>query len=91
MTAATRAEPGNAELWRKLALARFQSGDRRGGVAASRRALRLDPACVVSMYNLALAALEHSRGRTRDAEKLYASGVAEARRRGLRTYLERFT
>jgi tetratricopeptide (TPR) repeat protein len=48
-------------LLRKLALAKFQAGDREGGVAASRRVLRLDRKCVVSMYNLALAALEQGR------------------------------
>lgn len=48
----------NADLWRCLALARFQSGDRDGGCAASRKAVRLDPNCVLSMHNLALAAIE---------------------------------
>jgi tetratricopeptide (TPR) repeat protein len=46
------------EFLRQLALARFRSGDRSGGIAASRRALRLEPECVRSMHNLALAALE---------------------------------
>ncbi len=73
MAAAARVEPGSADLWRRLALARFQSGDRRGGVAASRRALRLDPACVVSMHNLALSALE--RGRSRVAAGWIARGL----------------
>ncbi|MHC4447198.1 MAG: tetratricopeptide repeat protein [Planctomycetota bacterium] len=49
------------QLLRKLALARFQAGDREAGVAASRRVLRLDPQCVASMHNLALAALEQGR------------------------------
>ncbi len=52
------------ELLRQLALARFQSNDRDGGVVASRRALRLDPHCVASMHNLALAALKEGRLRT---------------------------
>ena len=51
----------SAALQRRLALARFRSGDRDGGVTASRRVLRLDPRCVVSMHNLALAALEDGR------------------------------
>ncbi|MHC4414106.1 MAG: tetratricopeptide repeat protein [Planctomycetota bacterium] len=51
----------SAELLRQLALARFQSGDLKGGVAASRRVLRLDQRCVLSMHNLALAALERRR------------------------------
>jgi tetratricopeptide (TPR) repeat protein len=53
------------DLLRKLALARFRAGDRKAGVAASRRVLKLDPRCVASMHNLALAALE--RGRLRSA------------------------
>lgn len=48
----------DAEFWRRLALARFQSGDRDGGCAASRKAVRLDPKCTSSMHNLALAAIE---------------------------------
>jgi len=44
-------------LLRKLALARFRHGDIDGGVTASRRALRLDPASTASIHNLALAAL----------------------------------
>ncbi len=49
----------DADLWRKLALARYRSGDRDGGAAASRRVLRLDRRCVASMHNLALAAIEN--------------------------------
>lgn len=51
----------NPGLLRKLALARFRSGDRDGGVSASRRVIRLDPSCVASMHNLALAALEEGK------------------------------
>ncbi len=51
-------QPGCVALLRKLAMARFQSGDIDGGVAASRRVLRLDPKSVVSIHNLALAALD---------------------------------
>jgi tetratricopeptide (TPR) repeat protein len=51
----------SADVLRKLALARFQSGERDAGVAASRRVLRLDPRCVVSMHNLTLAALDQGR------------------------------
>ena len=58
---AVAADGDNPELLRKLALARFRSGDRDGGVTASRRVARRDPQCVVSMYNLALAALEQRR------------------------------
>ncbi|MHC4218497.1 MAG: tetratricopeptide repeat protein, partial [Planctomycetota bacterium] len=49
------------QLLRRLALARFRAGDRAAGVAASRRVLRLDPQCVASIHNLALAALEQGR------------------------------
>jgi tetratricopeptide (TPR) repeat protein len=56
------ARDGEDELrLRQLALARFQSGDRAGGVAASRRILRRNPNCLVSIHNLALAALEEDR------------------------------
>jgi tetratricopeptide (TPR) repeat protein len=51
------------DLLRKLALARFQSGDLSGGSAASRRVLRLEPDCIRSIHNLALAALEQSQVR----------------------------
>ena len=57
-------EGADADQWRRLALARYRSGDRGGGMAASRRALRLDRRCVISMHNLALAALEEGRLRT---------------------------
>ncbi len=50
-----------AEVLRRLSLARFRAGDREGGVTASRRVVRLDRECVVSMHNLALAALEDGR------------------------------
>jgi len=49
-------ESKTAELFRQLALARFRAGDRNAGSAASRRALRLDPTCIRSIHNLALAA-----------------------------------
>ncbi|MCH8005182.1 MAG: tetratricopeptide repeat protein [Planctomycetes bacterium] len=52
---------GTAELYRKLALARFECGDRDGGAAASRHVLRLESGCVVSIHNLALGALEGGR------------------------------
>ena len=45
----------------KLAVCRFRCGDRPEGVAMSRRVLRLDPECIRSMHNLALAALEEGR------------------------------
>ncbi len=63
-TRAVAADGESAPLLRKLALARFRAGDRDGGVAASRRVVRVDPQCVVSVHNLALAALEDGRLRS---------------------------
>lgn len=65
--------PNDLDLLRKLALAHFRSGDRDGGVAASRRVLRHDPRCIASVYNVALAALE--RGRLRFAAGWIARGM----------------
>jgi tetratricopeptide (TPR) repeat protein len=48
----------SAELLRQLALARFRAGDPIGGAVASQRVLRLEPDCIRSIHNLALAALE---------------------------------
>ncbi len=53
--------PQQADLLRTIALARFQIGDYAGGVACSRRVLRLDPRCIASIHNLALAALQDNR------------------------------
>jgi len=50
-----------AQRWRRIALARFQAGDREQGSAASRKVLRMDPNCLRSIHNLALAALEEGR------------------------------
>ncbi len=57
-------EGESPEMLRTLALARYALNDRDAGTAASRRALRLDPKCVRSMHNLALAALHDNRLRT---------------------------
>ncbi len=54
-------DESSVDILRKLALARYQSGDRRGGAACSRKVLRLNPGCVQSMHNLALAALQANR------------------------------
>ena len=80
---AVKDEPEDVELLRQLALARYQAGDRTGGAAASRRVLRLDSACVVSMHNLALSALEQKRVRV--AAGWVNRGLAQGRRdEGLR-------
>lgn len=49
------------EVLRQLAVCRYRSGDRSGGTILNRRVLRLEPECVRSMHNLALAALEDGR------------------------------
>jgi len=80
---ALRENTRNVETLRRLALARYQSGDRAGGAAASRRVLRLDPACVVSMHNLALSALQQKRVRV--AAEWVRRGLALGKRdEGLR-------
>jgi tetratricopeptide (TPR) repeat protein len=56
--------PDDPAVLRKLALAKFQSGNKAGGSAISRRVLRLDPGCVQSIHNLALAALDEGRLRS---------------------------
>lgn len=51
----------DADLWRRIALARFRAGDIDGGRAASRRVLRHDGACTRSIGNLAWASLQQGR------------------------------
>ncbi len=46
----------DADRLRLLAAIRFEAGRLAAGCATSRRVLRLDPTCVASMHNLALAA-----------------------------------
>lgn len=58
LEAADAARSDRTEALRVLALARFRTGDGDGGCAASRRVLRHESECIVSMHNLALAALE---------------------------------
>lgn len=61
------------EVLRQLALARFSAGDLAGGVADSRRVLKLDPTCVGSFHNLALAMLRS--GRPRRAAAFIRAGM----------------
>ncbi len=61
MEAAYEVAPDDPETLRLLALARYGSGDSRGGMTISRRIIRLDPGCQISMHNLALAALQRGR------------------------------
>ena len=51
----------NVNVLRRLAVCRYRTGNRGGGAILSRRVLRLEPTCVRSMHNLALAALEDDR------------------------------
>jgi len=67
-------EKQTADLFRQLALARFRAGDRDAGSAASRRVLRLDPTCVRSIHNLALAGWQQ--GRLRIAAGWVQRGLA---------------
>jgi tetratricopeptide (TPR) repeat protein len=52
-----RSCPERADAWRALARACFESGDLEGGRHAAERALAIEPRCVISLHNLALAAL----------------------------------
>ena len=61
MEAAYEVAPDDPETLRLLALARYSSGDIRGGMAISRRIIRLDPGCRISMNNLALATMQRGR------------------------------
>ena len=58
LEATEAARSDRPEILRALALARFRTGDGDGGCAASRRVLRYESDCVVSMHNMALHALE---------------------------------
>lgn len=60
MMLARAAEQGeaDADLLRGLALAYFRGGDVDRGTSTSRRVLRIDPTCIRSVHNLALAAIE---------------------------------
>lgn len=69
---ATEAVP-DADTLRQLALARYQTGDLRGGVAVSRAVLELDPGCVRSRHNIGLAMLRA--GRVRSAAVWVRSGL----------------
>ncbi len=69
-----RGDTARLRIMRRLALARFQSGDRNGGAIISRRILRQDPACVEALHNLALAAIED--GRLRAASGWIRRGLA---------------
>ena len=61
MEAACEMSPDDPAVLRLLALARYRSGDRRGGMMISRRVVRKDPTCMVSIHNLALGSLRLGR------------------------------
>lgn len=52
---ALSADEENPLAWHHLAVAYFHANDRRAGITATRRALRLDPRLVPALHNLALA------------------------------------
>ena len=54
-------QPEDLPVLRRLAVARYRMGDRAGGIAISRRLLRMDPKCLRSMHNLSVAAMEEER------------------------------
>ena len=59
--AASCTDSADETLLRPLARARYLSGDQPGGRRVSRRILRLDPTCIASISNLALASLQANR------------------------------
>lgn len=59
LTAAVAHKPNDERLWRRLARARFESGDRTGGRHAARRTLALNRTCPQTLHNIALDALTH--------------------------------
>ncbi|MCH2136682.1 MAG: tetratricopeptide repeat protein [Phycisphaerales bacterium] len=67
----------DVDLWRRIALARFQAGDVDGGRAASRRVLRHEPACLRSIGNLAWASL--LQGRLKEAGAWIRRGLKQDR------------
>jgi tetratricopeptide (TPR) repeat protein len=73
LSRATAEMPADADMLRDLALAYFRCGDVDRGTATSRRVLRMQPDCIRSVHNLALAALEA--GQTRLAAGWIARGM----------------
>ena len=73
METACAASPEDLEFLRLLATARFRAHDLRGGMMTSRRVLRRDPGCTISMHNLALGAFQ--RGRLRIASAWIRRGL----------------
>jgi len=51
----------DAKAWHYLSVAKFQMGDRAAGIAAARKALRLDPKLTAAVHNLALACIQERR------------------------------
>jgi tetratricopeptide (TPR) repeat protein len=78
----------DAALFRKLALARYRSGDLKGGDEASQHLHRLDASDAAAPYNLALSALQ--RGNLTEAATWARRGLSEhPRDAGLRRVLLR--
>ncbi len=51
----------DGKAWHYLSVARFQMGDRAGGMSAARKALQLDPKLTAAVHNLALACIQERR------------------------------
>lgn len=49
------------KAWHYLSVARFQMGDRAGGMTAARKVLRLDPKHAAAVHNLALSCIQERR------------------------------
>ena len=74
LTAAVLHNPRDERLWRRLARARFEAGDRIGGRRATRRALALNRTCPQTLHNVALDAMTH--GELRHAWAAIRRGIA---------------
>ncbi len=72
--ASDRHQGSAAPIMRELARSRYLAGDLDGGRAISRRVLRIEPTCVASLCNLAMAALR--RGRLVEAAGWVKRGLA---------------
>ncbi len=77
LTACVGKHPKDARLWRRLARAQFEVGERMDGRRAARRSLALERGCLESLHNIALDALNHAS----TARDLKVAGAAI--RRGL--------
>lgn len=58
--------PGDSGLWHQLSVALFMDRRFAAGMRAARKAVKRDPRCLIAMYNLSVAHLQHNEfGRSR--------------------------